>query len=252
MTYNVHQGFNNDGRADPIPTMSVIRDAAPDILFLQETEASYPSGGNYDLTGYVAGELDMDLVRGPPPWDGTYGLSIISRFPLSDPSVHMLTSKVEMKYYLTCKADVGGRLVTLICVHLGQDEIDRPVQTRELAGELGNISGPLIVAGDFNAEPEDPLMAQFNSTLFGTGDRTMEGLGLISGWHASADRSPSVDVYTWPASDLPDDRVMIDYILVSTHFTPSKASMDTRSDASDHRPLVVEMGSRGLRGGAAI
>jgi endonuclease/exonuclease/phosphatase family metal-dependent hydrolase len=241
MTYNLHQGFNNDGRADPVPMLCAIKDADPDIIFLQETEAVLPSGGNYDLTGYIAGEMDMGLVRGPSPGRGTYGLSIVSRFPLSDPEVHMLTSKVEQKYYLACLADLGGRSVTLVNVHLGQDEEDRPIQTIELAGALRNISGPIIVAGDFNAEPDDPLMERFNSTVFGNGTRNASDLGLISGWHGSPDKDPAGEAHTWPASDLPDEKAMIDYILTSPVLEPTRATIDTRKDASDHRPLVVEL-----------
>lgn len=252
MTYNIHQGFNNDGRADPVRVLETIKEYAPDIVFLQETEALLPSGGNYDLTRYMAYDLGMHYVRGPPPWEGTYGLSILSRFPIDDGRVVMLSYDVEKKYFLRCSTDIGGVEVTLVCVHLGHDEIDRPVQTDELAAALNEIQGPLIVGGDFNSEPRDPLMEKFNSTLFGPNGTLSRGgnrsatLDLVSGWHCSRERNLPLTAHTWPASDLDDERAHIDYVLMSTPIDPIRSRINDRKDASDHRPVAVELDVRAL------
>jgi len=254
MSYNVHQGFNNAGRADPTPMLEAIRDREPDIVLLQETQSILPSGGCYDLPGYLAGMLDMDIARGPPPWEGTYGLSILSKFPLIDAKVVMLTSSVEQKYYLSCQADMGTFVLNLVCVHLGQDEADRPIQTYELASALHNMTAPLVVGGDFNAEPDDPLMARFNHTSFGgiAGNESND-LGLISGWHSAAHREPEdISTFTWPASHLEDDEVHIDYVLMTPGLNPLNAWIDTRDDASDHRPVTVEIGQSGAHPPAQI
>jgi len=247
MTYNVHQGFCNSGRADPAPIMDAIKEADPDVLFLQETNALQPAAGNYDLAGHIAGSLDMDVVQGPGPWEGTYGVAILARFQLVDPHVHMLTSKVEQKYFLSCSAKIGNELLTLVSVHLGQDEADRPVQMEELAEYLGNVSGRVLLGGDLNAGPSDPEMERFNSTLFGpdgapaaNGGRS-PSLDLLSAWHCSPVRNLPIDAHTFPASGLDEERVHIDYILLGPGIEVLEATIDDRSDASDHRPLIARI-----------
>jgi endonuclease/exonuclease/phosphatase (EEP) superfamily protein YafD len=40
---------------------------------------------------------------------------------------------------------------------------------------------------------------------------------------------------------------MIDYVLTSPILRPMRAYMETREDASDHRPIVVELDASGMR-----
>lgn len=242
MTYNIHQGFNNDGRADLEPQFEIIRRIDPDIVFIQESEGLRLNNGIIDPVYYLASRLNMYYHRGPRTGEGIHGVALMSKFPISNVKVHFLDSDEDQRVAVSCRADLGEDHVNLVSVHIGLSDRDREIQISELAGIIEEMDGAVIVGGDFNSEPDEPFMVPFNSTVFEEeGNSSAESLGFRSCWHEAPTRNQDIDVHTWPASDLDDEHKHIDYILVSDGFEVVEAGIEDDSDASDHRPVWADL-----------
>jgi endonuclease/exonuclease/phosphatase family metal-dependent hydrolase len=165
MTYNIHQGLDNSGKIDPRLILTTIRRADPDILGLQESETNRLISGNYDVVRWLARKLDYHCYYGPGTRELIYGVSILSRYPLSDGAVTYLESVRDRRVLVTSIAEVGGREVTVDVVHLGLSAEDRFNQTLWLLeSRIRKVEGPYILMGDFNttedadfADPVPPI-----------------------------------------------------------------------------------------------
>lgn len=90
MTYNIHQWYVQDPDAVSEKTgdaifdelLSVIEDANPDILGLQESEGNRISSSNQNGVAWLAAKLDMYYYYGPATSDQIYGVSILSKWPI--------------------------------------------------------------------------------------------------------------------------------------------------------------------------
>ena len=115
------------------------------------------------------------------------------------------------------KAKVNGKLISFASIHLDWTKSSlRIAQFKVLDKALANRNHPVIVAGDYNAEPGSPTMALARQSGF-----------IISKLYANL---------TWPA-DKPT--VEIDYIVIRGMSSVKSSSfvLDERI-ASDHRPVV--------------
>ena len=89
-------------------------------------------------------------------YTGNYnGKAFLSRFELKD--VHPIRYTGDMKYrhpwYLTGKVEIGGREITLICLHFDwSDQVVRAEEIRQML-EFAKEQEYCIIMGDFN--PED-------------------------------------------------------------------------------------------------
>lgn len=244
MTYNIHQGFNNDGRPDPTAVLEMIEGEDPDILLLQESEGLRLDTGMTDPVHYIASSLNMNYIRGPFTGEGIYGVSIITRFDPEEPKVHFLDSEEDKRVAVSCRIDVDDRSINLISTHIGLSDRDRRVQIRQLAAILENMEGNIIVGGDFNSEPGEKFMGPMNESFFGPGDENVSrgsGLSLISAYHAATGDGPGEEEHTFPASELNEERKHIDYVLVSRGIEVTDAGIGKGTKASDHRPVWADI-----------
>ena len=119
--------------------------------------------------------------------------------------------------------NIDGRVVNFATTHLDyQYEDGRVFEAEQLLAALKDVKGPLILVGDFNDVPAGGAY-KLVSEQFG------------DAWAANRADDPG---FSYPA-DKPAKR--IDYIWLSKNksVVPVKAWVP-ESDASDHRPLVVE------------
>ncbi len=161
----------------------------PDILFLGEMDLGMARSGNEHTAREMASALGMnyafgveflELTNGEPEeremypgensW-GYHGNAILSRFPLD--SLLLIRFPGIEKWFGDYQKRLGGRMalvatidlgrpVTLVSTHLEtstQDSMIREVQTRLLTQELSESfeETPIILAGDLNAPPSEPL-----------------------------------------------------------------------------------------------
>ena len=247
MTYNIHQGFNNDGRGDPTDALELIEEVDPDILFLQESEGLRFDTGMKDPVHYIASRMEMNYIRGPYAGEGIYGVSIITKFKVEDPKVYFLDSEEDRRVALSCRTRVGESYLNMISVHIGLSDRDRRIQIQQLAEIIDGMDGGIIIGGDFNSEPDEDFMKPLNRSFFGMDDNVtasngnLTDLGLISCYHVSTGEEIGKEEPTFPASDLDEDEKHIDYILVSRDMNVMDGGVQEGASASDHRPVWTEL-----------
>ncbi len=226
MTYNICSGRNLAREQNIEFAAAVIRQVQPDFCGVNEVRA-FTADAPYDqadalgrLTGYypVFGK-SIDVAG------GEYGNAFLTRHPLLAREVIHIPDRfaegarrVEHRTLLRCLIDLGGRPVTVFSTHFGLTDAEKQSAVETALEAVGRETNPVILMGDLNMEPIDPILAP----LFGA-------LRDTAGWKD--------DIRTFP-SDKPD--IKIDYIFHSAGIeTLSLRSMDTQN--SDHRPLIAAL-----------
>jgi endonuclease/exonuclease/phosphatase family metal-dependent hydrolase len=226
LTYNIHHGEGMDGKVDLERIAAVIKRVEPDVVALQEVDVKTTRSQGVDqaaelgrLTGmHVAFGKAMDYA------EGQYGEAILSRWPLEEVQTHDLPFEEGCEPRCAVAARVRGpddkpRFV-FAGTHLEhQNATVRLCQAGKLAPKLANTDSlPVVLAGDFNAEPGSPPMTV-----------------LRRHWTDATDGK-------WqPTCPAEQPRVTLDYVLYRP--TDSWRVIETRvveeAMASDHRPVLV-------------
>jgi vancomycin resistance protein VanJ len=230
MTYNVQLWQ----RANVPAIISEIRDAAPDILCLQ------------DARGASRGQVSAFLKGWHVASAGQY--VIASKFPIVDSTVGDISYRGEPHSYLRAQVDLGGKVVTVVNAHfvtprdaltalrtdrfgrtamqiIRRNLSDRMIQARALAEDVRHVAGPVIVTGDLNAPP--PAVAS----------RALTDVGLVDTFA----RSGRGYGYTFGHTLLVRQSFLrIDRILASDHFFLMRTTVGG-ADGADHRPVIADM-----------
>lgn len=223
MTYNIHNGFNTDGRLNPEAIARVIEQARPDIVALQEVARGWYIDASVDLAMWLSRRLQMPYVFGPTA-DCVWGNAILSRYPIKEwKNVPLPPRHLSLRRgYLWARIDIGGgEEILLIATHLHHIEKDsaiRQVQIPEII-KFWNHRPRTILLGDLNATPDAPEIAMLRD----------------AGLHDAFTIAGTGPGFTWP-STRPQER--IDYIWISPDLTVRNLMMP-RSMASDHIGIVI-------------
>ena len=149
-TYNIQQGYNDEGERNFDGQLNYIRRMSPDIIGLQESDTARIAGGNADIISYFANHLDMYSYYGPSNVTGTFGIALLSRFPIENPKTYYLFSIGEQVAVIEADITVAGETFKIYVTHLGNGgPIFQMRQMLELMREQSNI----IAMGDFNFRP---------------------------------------------------------------------------------------------------
>lgn len=196
-----------------------LRESNADVVALQESSREE---GRPSCAADIAKELGFGCVEDDHP----RGLAVISRWPITGTTSHAVVSPTH-GYPRPLDVELEHEAQRLRCVvlHLPLGRLsDRSFLFTELAHRLARLPRPLVVCGDLNAGPGDPLFAR----LLRAGLRD-----------ASADAGP-----TMPN---PHPVVRLDYVLVSAGVDiRSVRRLGERPDAdgflaSDHLGVAVEV-----------
>jgi endonuclease/exonuclease/phosphatase family metal-dependent hydrolase len=214
VTYNVQQGYSADNRRSFREQLDLLRSFDADIIGLQESETNRVSGGNDDLVRYLADGLDYHWYSGPKSVTGTFGVALLSRYPIEDPETFFLFSEGEQKGTIRAKVTVGGRRLDVIVVHLGNGG---PLEQQVEVLSLIEADSDVILLGDFNFRPDT---GQYRITV----ERLDEA--WLKRWPAGMDASGA------------DHSRRIDYVFVRPG-TDVRDAAYVDSPASNHPALVV-------------
>lgn len=219
-TYNIRNCIGSDDITDIARTAAVIDRIGADIVAIQEVDSVTRRSNGLHIAAELAKATGM-LETFVPAIDfdgGKYGVAILSRE--KPVAVHRLPLPGREEQRVALIAEFTGFIIC--CTHLSLTHDDRITAARLLIDTLP-IDGdnrPIILAGDLNAEPDDPV------------------IGILSDILTPV--SP-IDSPTWPA----DNPVQtIDYIFVSANRTPTtvtQADVINEPLASDHRPIAVDL-----------
>lgn len=218
MSYNTWSK-NSDARR----IASVVLRHRPDVLLLQEIPADVLAR----LTDAIGGLFDGSPVH--LVYDPELLQAIVSRYPV-EPRESLVHKGNAQKAVLRLPASS----ITLFNVH--------PLRARGWRDRYSRIaalleedvlpqSGPVIVAGDFNAPPRSQLYGMMSRELANAHEERGSGFGFT---YPAYIRSP---FGTIGAVSL----VRIDHIFFTDHFVAVRAGTIDDSGGSDHRPVFAEL-----------
>lgn len=218
-SYNIHHGAGLDEKLDLNRIAEVIKKQKPDLVALQEVDNRVPRSGKVDQAAELAKLLGMHYAYGKciDLDGGGYGNAILSNYPIQDTIIHKLPGPGEARAVLEAIIQIQGKKISFASVHLDwQKKSTRVEQMLAVEKVLSLRNHPVIMAGDFNAQPDSDTMKLVAKT-----------------WSIVAKTGASL---TMPA-DAP--RTEIDYI-VHRGLADAKASCLVIEEkvASDHRPLI--------------
>lgn len=235
MTYNIRSGNGDLARI-----AETIRGFAPDVLGLQEVDVHWAERSNFVDQAHLLGELLHMEVRFAPiyTFPGTdssrparqFGVALLSKHPIvawKNDTLTRLSTQVQNPVpgpapgLLEATIAIGGDTVRVFNTHLDyrSDPAVRKQQVIEMLAHIGDTSGPTVVLGDMNATPEATELQLLLQRVRDAWQRVAE---------------PG---FTYPA-EKPAKR--IDYVLTTNHFRVRAASVPV-TEASDHRPVVVDL-----------
>ncbi|MBR4995974.1 MAG: endonuclease/exonuclease/phosphatase family protein [Alistipes sp.] len=222
MSYNVRNCKGLDNKLDYDRIANVIKSADCEAIAIQELDSMTARFEGQDMLKNLA-----DLTGMYPTFAGSidymggkYGIGMLTKEkPLS-----------FRRVALPCRSEPRSLLIVELedyyycCTHLSLHAEDRLTSVGIIADELSKLDKPVMIAGDFNAEPEEESM------------KVMAEDFVIF----KKDVTPS---YTFPA-DKPE--IEIDYIclLKSDKVAKFEVLEHSITDApieSDHRPIVAEV-----------
>lgn len=223
LCYNIHHGEGTDNKLDLDRIGNVIKQAAPDLVAVQEVDRHTTRTERVDQAGYLAKQLRMNHAFGKTIdyRGGEYGIMVLSKFPIVHQEMVLLPPPVqkEQRGVLITRVRLpDGREIRFACTHLSVASAEeRTVQTAKINDLLINGTLPSILAGDFNARPASAPIAS-----------------LMKNWTDSAD--PALNKHATP-----DRKNRIDYIFFRAK-DPFKV-IETRTIqepvASDHLPILA-------------
>ncbi|MFQ5838085.1 MAG: endonuclease/exonuclease/phosphatase family protein [Thermoplasmata archaeon] len=238
LTYNVHQGFNNDGVVDPEVFVEVLQTADADIVALQESDTVRFTSANLDLVNYLAMRLGYHSFYGPPTREQSFGIALLSRYVILEATYFVLSSTEDKRSLLRARIQVEGADVWIFVVHLGLETEDRGVQVEEILEEASQVRGHRILAGDFNSCPGGRC-----PRYSGPADTVYERVSTFYGdvWVEAGFERDDPEGFTYSALE-PFER--IDYIFVSPGLRVLQAERvmtEATGRASDHLPVLASL-----------
>ncbi len=162
LTYNIQQGYSEDGQQAADDQLAVMRDVNADLIGLQESDTNRIAGGNADLVRYYADALDMHAYYGPTPVVGTFGIALLSRYPIEQPRTFYMYSEGEQTATIEAQITVGVTTYSVFVTHLGNHG---PMVQQEAVLEAVGDRQPVILMGDFNFRPDTPQYALTTARL---------------------------------------------------------------------------------------
>jgi endonuclease/exonuclease/phosphatase family metal-dependent hydrolase len=225
LTYNIHHGEDVNGKLDLQPIASVINKVSPDVVALQEVDSATNRTKKVDQLKELAALTGMNFFYGKSmDYDGGgYGVGILTRLPVMDSFVTRLPnfSKSEPRVAATVELELNNKKRFLFsAIHL--DNVKDPAERMEQAKRVQEVFAqkhmPSILAGDFNAQPDEATMKNIIFQLYEETDPTGQSL-------------------TFPSNQ---PTVKIDYVLVCKKHLWKKKSYKIIEEkiASDHRPVL--------------
>jgi endonuclease/exonuclease/phosphatase family metal-dependent hydrolase len=217
MTYNIRHGKGIDNIVDLKRIEREIRWSGVEIVALQEVDRYVPRSRFTDQVRELARELGMYYAFEPTLGIAfvQYGNAILSKYPIVRTSVVFLPGWSEPRAMMTSTVSVRGSEVDVVNLHLSHLSRDRIEQVPIVLAELGQRENPTLVMGDFNMLGEGADLAGLRELL-----------------------------YEIPL-DQPASTVMgggqIDHIFANFPVVADKV-YTVLSDASDHLPVIAEMG----------
>ncbi|UCG02852.1 MAG: endonuclease/exonuclease/phosphatase family protein [Candidatus Heimdallarchaeota archaeon] len=164
MTYNIQQGYNEDGIKNLNGQLKLVKSINPDIIGLQECDTARIANGNMDVVRYFANNLKMYSYYGPKTVTGTFGIALLSKYPIQNPRTFFMYSKGEQTATIKAQIEAGTKSFNIFVTHLGNGG---PIVQQEAIMDELNGKPNVVLIGDFNFRPNTE---QYNLTTITLND----------------------------------------------------------------------------------
>jgi endonuclease/exonuclease/phosphatase family metal-dependent hydrolase len=222
LTYNIHHGCDANEKLKLQGIARVIKTSQADIVGLEEVDSVCKRSAHTDQAKFLARLTGMHYayVRHFAFEDGSYGLALLSRFPIkciANRRIPVLTKENgDTRALLWAKLQLSpDRELIVMVAHLDyRSDISRMHQAELIVNMLKDQDSPVILMGDLNAQPDSKTISILKKGFIITG---------------------SAYNLTFP-SDKPVKK--IDYILADKNHNIKTISESVYQVLySDHRPL---------------
>lgn len=223
MTYNLHNGFNTDGRLDPEALAKTIEQAKPDVIGLQEVARGWYIDSSVDLLMWLSRRLNMPYIYGPTA-DPVWGNAVLSKHPIKSWGNEKLPPRdlLLKRGFLWALIDLGGGdELFFIATHYHHLEGDTEIRQQQspVIAQFWNKRARTVFVGDLNAEWDAKEIEMLRN----------------AGLQDALDLVGKATQPTWPA-DKPYQR--LDYVWLSPDLKVSNLQIPP-STASDHLGIAV-------------
>ena len=215
MSYNVHNCIGSDKVKDIERCASVIREARPDVVAIQEVDSMTRRNKRYVL-GELGEKAGYHAYFGPtiPYRGGKYGIGVLSKKPALSVQFHRLPCRKEPRGLLVVEFDKFYFLAT----HLSLVRPDQRESVGIIKEIVSKLDKPVFLAGDMNAQPHSATMELFKEYMTVLTDESK---------------------FTFPALE---PRGCIDYVMgTNGKFQVKKNHVFYGDISSDHLPLYVDV-----------
>ncbi|MFW5998860.1 MAG: endonuclease/exonuclease/phosphatase family protein [Halanaerobiaceae bacterium] len=214
MTYNIQHGVGMDNKLNLNRTAGVINSVNPGIIGLNEVDNRLYRSNFKNQMKILSMKLGMNYVSGPnlKSITGNYGNGILSKYPVKKINNHELPTRNgrEPRGLLETEVLIPPSFnLKVFVTHLSLEKEDRVKQWEWILNYINDLEEPFILMGDFNFEQNYTNNSNY----------------LL----ASAETFPSTE---------PVQKIDMFF----SNSLVEKKSYVVDSQASDHLPLVVEVG----------
>lgn len=165
LTFNIwHDAGNWPLRLKLI--VDVLRAADADVIALQEvlqdSKKQLPNQAETIATALGAYSVHF-MSTAPEGAANRYGNAILTRLPVSAVETIKLEPLDDHRTAIRLRVDLQGRPVDVVNTHLAWKPEQEPVRAQQIGGLLAWLPQdqvPLVLMGDFNAELDEPPLAQ--------------------------------------------------------------------------------------------
>lgn len=176
MSYNVHHcnppAYEKEGIIDVNGIADVIRKEKPDLIALQEIDINTGRSGKIDQAKQIATLCNYKHYYFGKTLNydgGQYGILIISRYPLKNAHTVALPTDSAIGGEPRAIALAQVMLPNAKALYFGSTHLDseresssRLMQVKKIREVSSNLDEPLIIAGDFNANPSSQVIQELD------------------------------------------------------------------------------------------
>jgi endonuclease/exonuclease/phosphatase family metal-dependent hydrolase len=219
-TYNINDGYDENGIFQLEFAAQTIEASLADIVLLQEADIGRPTSYGTDEVRYLARRLKM--YEAYLPISGhERGVAVLSRWPIiARQSVAITGDGAIVAVRVRINDPVTARTLDVVSAQLSPGAEEVRLQQLAYLFSLMDPQMPTVLGVDLGTTPEDIAYQQLTSVSFTDPDVI---LGIENG-------------FTYPAVEPTERR---DYVLLRG-FT-ARDARQVKSAASDHRLVVVEI-----------